>query len=59
MPSLPVAEQRMLSIYGTVTRYPGDYEPITVKDARKAVLMARRIKRELRGQFPVSVRIAR
>jgi len=40
---------RTLSIYGTVTRYPGDYEPITVKDARKAVSMARRVRLELRS----------
>jgi HEPN domain-containing protein len=50
--NLPIAEQRTLSIYGTVTRYPGDYEPITVTEARKAVSMARRVRRELRGLLP-------
>lgn len=52
--SLPVAEQRILSVYGTVTRYPGDYEPVSMKDARKAVSTARRIKRELRSALPKS-----
>ena len=51
--SLPVSDQRTLSIYGTVTRYPGDYEPISVKDARKAVSMARRVKREIRPLLPL------
>ncbi len=50
--TLPVAEQRTLTIYGTVTRYPGDYEPVTVKDARKAVAMARRVRREIRSLLP-------
>lgn len=50
--SLPVAEQRILSIYATVTRYPGDYEPVSVKDARTAVSRARRVRRELRPLLP-------
>jgi HEPN domain-containing protein len=50
--SLPVSEQRTLSIYGTVTRYPGDYEPVSVKDARAAVSRAKRIRRELRPLLP-------
>ena len=54
--SLPITEQRTLSIYGTVTRYPGDYEPITVKDARTAVSSARRIRRELRAVLPTHTR---
>lgn len=51
--SLPVSDQRTLSIYGTVTRYPGDYEPVSVKDARKAVSMARRVRRDLRQLLPL------
>jgi len=54
--TLPVADQRTLSIYGTVTRYPGDYEPITVKDARKAVSMARRVRLELRSLLSTDAR---
>ena len=51
-----VTEQRTLSIYGTVTRYPGDYEPVTVRDARKAVSMARRVRHELRNLLPKGTR---
>jgi HEPN domain-containing protein len=54
--SLPVTEQRSLSIYGTVTRYPGDYEPVSVQDARKAVSMARRVRRDLRHLLPKGMR---
>jgi cell wall assembly regulator SMI1 len=36
----------------TVTRYPGDYEPITLAEARKAVTLARRVRRELRRHLP-------
>jgi len=32
----------------TVTRYPGDYEPISVAEAREAVKIARRVQREAR-----------
>ncbi len=34
--------------YATVTRYPGDYEPISLTEARRAVRIARRIQREVR-----------
>lgn len=43
--SLPVTAQRTLTAYATVTRYPGDYDPVTVKDARQAVSWARRLRR--------------
>lgn len=49
--TLPIADQRILSVYGTVTRYPGDYEPVTVKEARRAVSMARRVRRSIRTEF--------
>ncbi len=35
--------QDRLTEYGTVTRYPGNYEPITLDEAREAVKVARRI----------------
>ena len=47
-----VAEQRRLSVYATVTRYPGDYEPITLSEARRAVAMARRVRKEIRRLLP-------
>ena len=49
---IPVAEQRRLTAYATVTRYPGDYEPITLSEARRAVAMARRVRREIRRHLP-------
>ena len=47
-PSLDSEEQDMLTDYATVTRYPGNYEPISVTEARKAVKIARRVRREVR-----------
>lgn len=46
---LPVKAQRTLTNYGTVTRYPGDYDPVTLQEARSAVAVARRAKKNLRG----------
>ncbi len=43
-----VEDQELLTDYATVTRYPGDYEPITVKEARRAVSLARRLRNSLR-----------
>jgi HEPN domain-containing protein len=47
-PSLYDEEQDRLTEYATVTRYPGDYEPITITEARQAVKTARRVRREVR-----------
>ena len=47
-PSLTDEEQDRLTDYATVTRYPGDYEPITKTEARQAVKIARRVRREAR-----------
>jgi HEPN domain-containing protein len=47
-PSLDDEEQDKLTDYATVTRYPGDYEPITKAEARQAVKIARRVRREAR-----------
>ena len=41
-------EQDRLTEYATVTRYPGNYEPISLSEARQAVKIARRIRREVR-----------
>ncbi len=40
-PSLDNEEMDKLTDYATVTRYPGDYEPISLTEARQAVKMAR------------------
>jgi HEPN domain-containing protein len=47
-PSLDEREQARLTEYATVTRYPGDYEPITLSEAREAIKIARRIRGEVR-----------
>lgn len=47
--ALPVAAQRELTTYATVTRYPGDYDPVSLRDARQAISWARRVRREVRG----------
>jgi len=35
--SVGITKQRRFTAYATVTRYPGDYEPITLVEARQAV----------------------
>ena len=50
--SLTPEEQERLTNYATTTRYPGDYEPIAVAEARQAVRLARRARREIRRQLP-------
>lgn len=49
---LTVAEQRLLTDYATVTRYPGDYEPVGLAEARRAVRLARRVRSAVRGELP-------
>ena len=51
-PELSADEQRTLTRFATVTRYPGDYEPITLTDARRAVALARRVRRQVRRWLP-------
>ena len=47
-PAINGMEQDRLTEYATVTRYPGDYEPISLAEARQAVKIARRVRREVR-----------
>ena len=47
-PSLTVEEQRRLTGYATITRYPGPYDPVTLAEAKEAVKLARRVRREVR-----------
>jgi HEPN domain-containing protein len=47
-PAIDEKEQDRLTEYATVTRYPGDYEPISLSEARRAVATARRIRRDMR-----------
>lgn len=48
----PLEEIRMLTDYATVTRYPGDYEPVTHDEAREAVALARHIRAVVRTALP-------
>jgi len=43
---------RRLTGYATIMRYPGTPGPIPLKEARQAVTIARRIRREVRKLLP-------
>ena len=51
-PHLSASEQGTLTDYATVARYPGDYGPITLAQARTAVRIARRVRGEIRKLLP-------
>lgn len=52
---LSLVEEDRLTDYATVTRYPGDYDPITLEEARAAVELARRARASLRKLLPAEV----
>ena len=45
-------EQKLLTKYATVTRYPGDYEDISLTDTRNAVRIATRVRKAVRAFLP-------
>jgi HEPN domain-containing protein len=45
-------ESRLLTDYATVTRYPGDYEPVSYEEAAYAVDLAVRIRAAARRALP-------
>ena len=51
-PRLAEKDQDKLTEYATVTRYPGDYEPISLDEAKKTVRIARRVRRQIRKLLP-------
>jgi HEPN domain-containing protein len=51
-PDLSPKEQALLSDYAVTTRYPGDYERIPLAEARRAVQIARRVRRQVRKWLP-------
>lgn len=51
-PDLTPEEQERLTDYAVSTRYPGDYEPIPLAEARQAVQIARRVRRQIRKWLP-------
>ena len=50
-----ISEQERLTDYATVSRYPGDWEPITRADAEGAVEMARRVRAAARSGLPKDI----
>jgi HEPN domain-containing protein len=55
-PQLGAEEQQRLTNYATITRYPGDWEPITRDEAEQAVGMARRVREAVRKHLPAAAR---
>jgi hypothetical protein len=55
-PALTQAEQDRLTEYAVTTRYPGDYDPISREEAQDAVLLARRVRNQVRRRLPEAVR---
>ncbi len=55
----PVTEQRTLTSYAVTARYPGDFDPISLDEARQSVRIARRIRAELRKLLPKAVLLKR
>jgi HEPN domain-containing protein len=51
-PKLDRKVQDLLSEYATVTRYPGAGTDISLAEARRAVAIARRVRKEVRKQLP-------
>ncbi len=51
-PQLTPEEQELLTDYATTTRYPGDYDPIPLTEARRAVRLARQVRQAIRKQLP-------
>ncbi len=51
-PDLTPEEQERLTDYAVSTRYPGDYERIPLAEARQAVQIARRVRRQIRKWLP-------
>ncbi len=45
---LSVEDQRRLTDYATVTRYPGGYEPLGLSEATQAIKLARQVRRTMR-----------
>jgi HEPN domain-containing protein len=54
-PTLTPEEQERLTDYATVTRYPGDYEPISLTETRRALRIARQIRSAIRKRLPKKV----
>lgn len=49
---MTVEESRLLTDYATLTRYPGDYEPVSYEEAAHALELAGRIRAAVRKEMP-------
>lgn len=54
-PMLPInpVDLGILNRYAVEARYPGDWEPITREEAEEAVLLAERVRAEVRQHLPL------
>ena len=53
-PSLNADQQDLLTDYAASIRYPSSNDEVSLSEARKAVAMARLVRREIRRQIPRS-----
>jgi HEPN domain-containing protein len=53
-PKLDSKVQDRLTRYATVGRYPGGGPEVTLAEARQAVAIARRVRKEVRGHLPLA-----
>ena len=51
-PPVTAAEEERLTDYAAMIRYPGDYKPISLSEARQAVAIARRVRTAVRPSLP-------
>ena len=56
---IALEDQRRLTAYATVTRYPGGYEAIPLAEARRALRLARQVRRIIRKSLPRKVLCSR
>ena len=52
LPMLTDEQRRRLTEYATVSRYPGDDEPLALSETRVAVQLARRVRARVRKLLP-------
>jgi HEPN domain-containing protein len=59
LPLLTDEERRRMTEYATVMRYPGDYEEITLAEARQSVRLARHARAAIRKLLPKAALLAK
>jgi HEPN domain-containing protein len=51
-PEMSAEEQARLGDYAIATRYPGDYEPVSLAEAERSVQVAWRVRTQVRRRLP-------